>query len=84
MYCSRVGIGILKFIFFLAFCATSCVFQSQKPGGVGFSGLNSNFQTLFILLICGCLGAMAWQITDIVFFASNSYKDGYGVPLNPW
>ncbi len=41
------------------------------------------------LIICICagitfVGMLFWQITDLIIFGKNKYKDGKGVSLKPW
>jgi hypothetical protein len=74
-YAGRTSFGLIKLLIclsplFLMCCAACC---GGKDAGCCI--LLSSALTCTIII---------WQILDMINFATNSYKDGYGVPLNHW
>jgi hypothetical protein len=74
-YAGRVTMGMIKLLVCLSpiflMCCAACF--RDKDGGCCV--------LLSTTLMCSFL---IWQVIDIINFATNSYKDGYGIPLNHW
>jgi TM2 domain-containing membrane protein YozV len=74
-YSGRVNFGIIKLLVALSpiilMCCSVCCKGSEANGCLVLSST----------LTCAYF---IWQIIDIINFATNSYKDGYGVPLEHW
>jgi TM2 domain-containing membrane protein YozV len=74
-YSGRVNFGLIKLIVGLSplilMCCSIC-WKGNEAGGC---------LVLSSTLTCAYL---IWQIIDIINFATNSYKDGHGVPLEHW
>ena len=83
-YALRYLSGVFKLLIFFGFWIGYCVINSMKKGGLSWVDESLNMKVAGCFLCCLCMGILAWQITDIVLFSTNSYKDGNGAPLNSW
>jgi hypothetical protein len=80
-YCGRILIGFIKFVWYLIPAIMICyIFLKNlkfKSGG------NDNRCFLFTVMTL-CYGLSIWQLVDLIKFGMNKYKDGWGVPLQPF
>lgn len=82
-YAQRTLAGILKLLVCLLYCIFQCIYTSEAKGQA-FADLGTLGKLSMISTFMLCCGFMIWQLVDIIMFATNSYKDGQGVPLMGW
>lgn len=75
LYAARYTFALVKLFFCLVpFIMTCCIVGSKGKKFDCLVGIVGIFKCVFLI----------WQLIDIIYFATNSYRDGKGVPLIHW
>ncbi len=89
IYLNRLLHGLLKFTLFFILGSMYC-FIKRKNTDVRFFSINSeqnktleiSLLNVSMVLLFACL--LALQVYDMIMFGTNSFPDGFGVPLISW
>lgn len=81
-YTGRVNAGLFKLLICVFPIMIGIIFFCVS---ITMKSDNDCLEIISIVMTCifACI-ALIWQLVDMVNFGANNYKDGNGVPLEPW